>query len=403
MIFQLWLFQSLIKEIMNLKSIVFYYHIPVFKDKDKLLVPSFLGVFIDSLASNVGTLFLLMHEVSNQSEADYILKSPNIKFVSLGLKTPAWHRMIFHKKILAEKLNEIKHCDYFIVRSPSPLAPFFSRYFDFSKIVFMVVGDYAEGRKQMEKKTLRSFLINVFLMWNDYLFLKEMKRTSILVNSPALFQKYEPIALKTSQIKTTTLSEKDFYERLDTCQGDIIKLLFTGRIDLAKGLVELVSALAELNKKEKKYTLNIVGWEAKKEQPVQKQLLELARQIGQESQLTFHGKMSIGEELNSMYRQSDIYIIPSYHEGFPRTIWESMANSCPVIASRVGSIPYFLSNGEALLIEPKNINQIVEAVKNMVSNTTLRQNLIKKGFEIAKTNTLEFQTKELLSKIYVQK
>lgn len=388
---------------MDYNSIAFYYHIPVYQANDKLFVPSFLGVFIDSLASSVGTLFLVMHEVSSQNEADYILKSPNIKFVSLGLKTPAWHRMIFHKLILAEKLKEIKQIDFFIVRSPSPLAPFFSRYFDFSKIVFMVVGDYAEGRKQMEKKTLRSFLINGLLKWNDYLFLYEMKRTAILVNSPALFQKYEPIALKTSQIKTTTLSEKDFYERLDTCQDRSVKLLFTGRIDLAKGLVELVSALADLNKTEIKYSLDIVGWEAQNDQPVQKQLLELAKQTGQETQLTFHGKMSVGEELNRMYRQSDIYIIPSYHEGFPRTIWESMANSCPVIASKVGSIPYFLKDGEALLIEPKNIDQIVEAVKNIVSNANLRQNLIKKGYEIAKTNTLEFQTKELLSKIFVQK
>ena len=142
------------------KSIAFYYHIPVIKKEDKLFVPSFLGVFIDSLASSVGTLFLVMHEVSTQNEADYFLKSPNITFVSLGLKTPAWHRMIFYNKILAEKLKAIKHVDYFIVRSPSPLSPFFSRYFDFAKIIFMVVGDYAEGRKQMEKKTLRSFLIN---------------------------------------------------------------------------------------------------------------------------------------------------------------------------------------------------------------------------------------------------
>jgi glycosyltransferase involved in cell wall biosynthesis len=385
------------------RKLAFYYHIPVWKNGDDLFVPSFLGVFLDELASRVQFLYLCLHEHGEKGEADYSIKSKNIIIISLGLKTPAWHRMIFHKQILAKKLNEIKQVDFFIVRSPSPLAPFFSRYFDLSKIVFLVVGDYAEGRKQMEKKNLRAFLINGLLKWNDYLFLNEMKRTAILVNSPALFQKYQPIALSTSQIKTTTLSEKDFYERLDTCEGDILKLLFTGRIDLAKGLVELVLALAELNKTEKKYTLDIVGWEARKEQPVQKLLLDLAKQTGQEKHLTFHGKMSVGEELNRMYRQSDIYIIPSYHEGFPRTIWESMANSCPVIASKVGSIPYFLKDGEALLIEPKNIDQIVEAVKNVVSNTSLRQTLIKKGYEIAKTNTLEFQTNELLSKIYIQK
>ncbi len=383
------------------KVIAFYYHIPFWKKDTDIYVPSFLGVFIDELASQVKKLVLILHEDAVKGDADYKIKSNNIQVVSLGIKNSAWHRMIFHKSILSEKLKEISFVDYLIVRSPSPLAPFFSNYFDYNKIVFMVVGDYSESRKQMEKKSLRSFLISGLLKWNNFLFIKEMQRIHILVNSPALFKKYESNVIKISQIKTTTLSSRDFFERKDTCQDSIIKLLYTGRIDLAKGLIELISALGVLNKFEIKYTLDIVGWEGNKYQPVQKQLLELAKQNGQQNQLTFHGKMSVGEELNRMYRQSDIYIIPSYHEGFPRTIWESMANSCPVIATKVGSIPFFLKEkADAILIQPKIIEEIVTAVETMVSNEELRLKIIKNGFELAKTNTLEFQTKELIRKIY---
>ncbi len=384
------------------KVIAFYYHIPFWKNGNDIYIPSFLGVFIDELASQVNKLVLVLHEEIVKGEADYKIKSKNIQMVSLGTKNSAWQRMIFHKSILSEKLKEISFVDYLIVRSPSPLAPFFNNYFDYKKIVFMVVGDYSESRKQMEKKSLRSFLISGLLKWNNYLFMKEMLRTHVLVNSPALFKKYESNVLKISQIKTTTLSIRDFFEKKDTCQDSIIKLLYTGRIDLAKGLVELVSALAELNNKEIKYTLDIVGWEGHKDQPVQKQLLKLLNQNGQQNQLTFHGKMSVGEELNRMYRQSDIYIIPSYHEGFPRTIWESMANSCPVIATNVGSIPYFLKDGfDAFLIEPKKVESIFKAVQTVTSNSLLRQKLIKNGYELAKSNTLEFQTKELLNKLYL--
>jgi glycosyltransferase involved in cell wall biosynthesis len=384
------------------RVIAFYYHIPFWKNGNDIYIPSFLGVFIDELASQVNKLVLVLHEEAVKGDADYKIKSNNIQMVSLGTKNSAWQRMIFHKSMLSQKLKEISYVDYLIVRSPSPLAPFFSNYFDYKNIIFMVVGDYSESRKQMEKKTVRSFFVSALLKWNNFLFKKEMKHTAILVNSPALFQKYEPIALKTSQIKTTTLSEKDFFERVDTCQGNLVRLVYTGRIDLAKGLVELVSALAELNKNKIKYTLDIVGWEGHKDQPVQKQLLALAKQNGQQNQLTFHGKMSVGDELNRMYRQSDIYIIPSYHEGFPRTIWESMANSCPVIATNVGSIPYFLKDGfDAFLIEPKKVESIVNAVQIITFNSLLRQKLIKNGFELAKTNTLEFQTKELLRKIYL--
>lgn len=383
------------------RKVAFYYHIPVLVKNNKLFIPSFLGVFIDSLAFNVEMLYLIMHEGSEEANADYMLKSKNIIFLSLGQKTPAWHRMIFHKKVLSAKLKEISYVDYLIIRSPSPLAPFFGSYFNAQKIVFMVVGDYSEASKQMRKNSIRSVLISGLLKWNDYLFLKEMKRTPILVNSPALYKKYEPIASKISQIKTTTLSINDFHQRIDTCQGEKIRLLYTGRVDLAKGLTELVLALAELNKVETKFTLDIVGWENHKNQPVRNYLIEIANKFGQQNQLIFHDKMSVGNELNKMYRISDIYVIPSYHEGFPRTIWESMANSCPVITTNVGSIPYFLEQRvDALIIEPKDVSQIVNAVLEITTNYSLRNRLIKNGFKLAKSNTLEEQTIELIKKIY---
>ena len=40
----------------------------------------------------------------------------------------------------------------------------------------------------------------------------------------------------------------------------------------------------------------------------------------------------------NFYKKSHIYILPSYHEGMPKTIWESMANGTPVIASKIDGI-----------------------------------------------------------------
>jgi glycosyltransferase involved in cell wall biosynthesis len=384
-----------------MRSLAFYYHIPICKCNEKLYIPSYLGVFIDSLASNVDILYLVMHEVSESGEGDYFLKATNIEFVSLGIKTPAWHRMIFHKKILFSTLKKVSHVDYLIIRSPSPLAPFFCSYFDYEKIVFMVVGDYSEARKQINRNSIKSLLVSALLKWNNHLFLKEIKRTRILVNSGYLKIKYEPFALKILQIKTTTLSSSDFYRRIDTCKGESIRLLYTGRLDIAKGLVELVLALSELNKVNSKFTLDIVGWETQKYQPVRNKLIEIACKYGQQNQLTFHDKLPVGDELNRMYRVSDIYVIPSFNEGFPRTIWEAMANSCPVIATNVGSIPLYIENNkEAILIEPKNVQQIVEAVEKLVLDDNLRKRIIDKGFLLAQSNTLEIQTKILIDAVY---
>ena len=85
--------------------------------------------------------------------------------------------------------------------------------------------------------------------------------------------------------------------------------------------------------------------------------------------VTFAGKISHGADLNDIYRNSDIYIIASYHEGFPRTILESMANSTAVIASSVGAIPIELQNDiHAILIRPKSVEDIVSGVKKIIDD-----------------------------------
>ena len=102
----------------------------------------------------------------------------------------------------------------------------------------------------------------------------------------------------------------------------------------------------------------------------------------------------MGKELNALYRSADIYVIPSYHEGFPRTIWEAMANGLPVIASNVGSIPSFVGDS-AILIRPHNVTDLTDALKRVMNDNSLRKRLIASGYERAKQNTLGTSVKEI--------
>ncbi len=375
-------------------KLAFYYHIPIFiSGNGNLFLPGYLGVFVDALAKEVEQLVLVMHTAKDNINTDYILKSKNITLVNLGEKTPAWHRMFFHKKILKEKLNKISDCDILLVRSPSPLAPYFYKYLNNIKLNFLIVGDYKSGASQMKVNNIRDRFIQLFLHYNNFLFKKQIRKTDIIVNSPELAEKYRKIAKSIGLIKTTTLSEKDFFKREDTCTGDVIRLLYTGRIDPAKGLFELLEAFAILKNEIPNLSLHYVGWEDNQEKPVEKNLQKRAKELNIYESVTFHGKKNVGNELNAMYRMADIYIIPSYHEGFPRTIWEAMANGLPVIATKVGSIPYYLRNNqEALLIDPKDVKQIKGAITTIVKNAKVRLNIIAAGKKLAIENTLEKQT-----------
>jgi glycosyltransferase involved in cell wall biosynthesis len=364
------------------------------------MFPGYLGVFIDSLASAVENLTLFLHQANEheQKELNYTLKAKNINWINMGLRDPAWKRSLFNKKNLNPFKEEFKKCDYILVRGPSPLAPYFHKYIKREKIIFMVVGDYKEGAKNFVINNFRDYIITWYLRLNDFFFEREIKKTKIVVNSGGLYRRYKDIAKHIDRIRTTTLSKGDFYYKENQNLNEVIELLYTGRIDSAKGLFELIDATSLLIQNGLKCRLNIVGWEIKEGKTIENQLRLHAAKNKIENDVIFHGKKSFGEELNEMYRMADIYIIPSYHEGFPRTIWEAMANSIPVITTAVGGIPDELTHEvNALFVSPKNVTEIKEAVERMVQNKSLRETIIKNGQKKAESNTLETQTKLLIA------
>ena len=72
----------------------------------------------------------------------------------------------------------------------------------------------------------------------------------------------------------------------------------------------------------------------------------------------------------------DIFVLPTYTEGFPNVILESMACGCPIIASAVGAIPEMLEEKDnkeyGILIPPKNINSLKDAINKLLSDDMLK-------------------------------
>lgn len=381
-------------------KIGYHYHVPYKKVGDKIYLPSYFGLFIDELANNVDNVTLFLFERNNLEDdlEDYILKSPNITLISLGPHPTFYHRILWPFKFLKICKNHASELNHFVVRAPTPLSAYI--YWAIkkqTKVTLMIVGDYIKSLPGLEQPLYRKLPIVILMYFYQYLHLKSVKRANVLVNSPELMQILYPINQYIKLIKTTTLDSGSFYSREDTCKGNTIKLLYTGRINFAKGLKELINAVAILNEKLNIRTeLHIVGWEDRG-QNIVALLKNQASELNISDRLFFYGKKKIGDELNSYYRMADLYVIPSYHEGFPRTIWEALSQSTPVIATNVGGIPYYLNNKEnALLIEPKSVEAIVEAVELLIYNKELRQQLIKNGLDTAKEVTLENQTKILL-------
>lgn len=88
-------------------------------------------------------------------------------------------------------------------------------------------------------------------------------------------------------------------------------------------------------------------------------------------------------ELATLYANAIAFIFPSYYEGFGLPILEAFSLSCPVLLS---DIPCFreIAGDAGLYFDPKNMNQIYNACKEILLNEELRSLLVKKGIETSK-------------------
>lgn len=380
----------------------FYYHINVFVDGNgRIHLPAYLGMFVDELAKNVDKLYYFAYTVKCKTEQDYMLIGSNVELVNLGSKKRYPITLLMGYSILNNHKDKAKLCDAILVRSPSALAPFFYMQFNkVTKIVYLMVGDYIDGIKNQNFGFVKQSIINVFTHYNEWLQNRVVRTCLTMVNSRKLFNKYNGKAKEVYEVRTTTLNEDSFCKKEDSCGGECVNLMFVGTLNREKGVLELLSVAIRLIKEGRKVKVNFVGKEYFKDKPIEAEVTMIAKEQEVEDSVIFHGYRTAGKELMEMYKLGDIYVLPSYHEGFPRTIWEAMASSLPVVSTTVGSIPLFLRDGEdALLVEPKNVDALYEVVVKVIDDDELRRKLIKNGFALAKTNTQEIQTKKIIDKI----
>lgn len=142
-------------------------------------------------------------------------------------------------------------------------------------------------------------------------------------------------------------------------------LLFLCRIVKDKGVVELLNAIKILSQSNKySITLTVVGYgdfllEAK----------QICKDLGIEDYVRFAGSVNNEEMKKQYYLEADAYILPTYHEGFPRTLYESMIFGTPIITTFVGGIPTLMKdNFDCLKIEKKDIDSIVKKVDQLFCN-----------------------------------
>lgn len=89
------------------------------------------------------------------------------------------------------------------------------------------------------------------------------------------------------------------------------------------------------------------------------------------------------DELAAYYRGADALLFPSFHEGFGIPIVEAMASGCPVVTSTAFSMPE-IAGDAALLVDPYNVESLILVTHRLITNRTLRDEMIELGLQRAR-------------------
>jgi glycosyltransferase involved in cell wall biosynthesis len=81
------------------------------------------------------------------------------------------------------------------------------------------------------------------------------------------------------------------------------------------------------------------------------------------------------ERLSAAYRNADLFVLPSYHEGYGMAYAEALAHGLPVIATTAGAIPDTVPPGSSILVPPGDAAALREALRRVFVDGQLRRRL----------------------------
>lgn len=178
--------------------------------------------------------------------------------------------------------------------------------------------------------------------------------------------------------------------------AEILKLLFIGRISKTKGLDFIYEALDKLRKKNIPFVFTMAGAGPEEKEYVQ----QFANLLG--GQFEFKGVVS-GDTKTALFKNSDVFLLPSHFEGLPMSLLESMSFGLVPVVTAVGSIPTVVKHENTGMITALDTNTaaiVADYVEKLVHDPQLVQAISKNAKECIFKNYNPAVYISTLNKIY---
>ena len=153
-------------------------------------------------------------------------------------------------------------------------------------------------------------------------------------------------------------------------------MLYHGRVDARKGVLDLLAAATRLRDAGDRFRLLISGIG-----PTYDETAAAIRTLGLQDHAAMTGYVDY-DDVPAIYRRAGIFVSPTYAEGFSNTILEAMASRMAVVSCRsVGVVDCIRDNDNGLLTEPGDREGLAQALRRTLRDAPLRQRLADAALE----------------------
>lgn len=150
--------------------------------------------------------------------------------------------------------------------------------------------------------------------------------------------------------------------------GGARRLLCVASLTPRKGHAVLLQALAA--GAAPGWVLHAVG-SAERDAACARALHEACTALGLDDRVRWHGEVDEAA-LRGHYAAADLFVQPSFHEGYGMAVAEALAHGLPVVASRAGALADTLPTGAGLLVPPGDAAALAEALDRLAGDAALR-------------------------------
>jgi glycosyltransferase involved in cell wall biosynthesis len=357
--------------------------------------PSGVGFYVSNL---IQALYTLQDQENFQLGIAY---QPSLKNWLIGnLKFPDSIRQYSNLHLLPLPVRVLN----LLATVPNPLLSHFEQCFEFPDIVHGT--NYAVYPCQKSLKVMSIYDLT-FIKYPNYVnavvrsyasrIQQCLKWTDLIltISESSKQDIVEYLNVSPSQVQVTPLASryhanylsKEVAEKLtDSVNYDFSKpyILFVSTIEPRKNINVLIQAFNLLKQKHKiDHQLILIGQKGWHYKPI---FAEIERSPW--SHCIHHLNYLPNELVALFYSRADVFVYPSHYEGFGLPVLEAMTLEAPVVTSNTSSLPE-VAGDAALLVDPKSVTDVADAVLRVVGDRTLRQALIRKGTEQAKRYSWE--------------